>query len=310
MTSAAIVWPVICGPTAAGKSALAMALAERYDLEILSADSRQIYRRFDIGTAKPTAEERAQVPHAGIDICEPTERYSAHQWAHDAETWAIAARDRGRASLIVGGTGFYIRALIDPFDALPTLDPARRAALGAWLDELDQASLERWCRRLDPSRAHLGRTQRLRAVETALLTGVPLSVAFEQATRTPPRYLARYLVVDPGPSLATRIADRVDAMIRGGWPEEVERLLRTVDGDAPAWKASGYGAMRDAVQGRMTMQAARDAIVIETRQYAKRQRTWFRHQLPTDAVTRLDPSAPDALAQAERWWAHDAGNGT
>lgn len=302
-------WRVICGPTAAGKSAIAMALAERHQLLLMSADSRQIYRGFDVGTAKPTAAERERVPHRGIDICEPLARYSAHDWANDVPRWATEAHGLDRDAIVVGGTGFYVRALVEPLHEMPALDPARRAQLGAWLDALDREVLADWCRRLDPARAHLGRTQRLRAVETALLTGVPLSASFSSTSR-PATALARYLVIDPGPVLAQRIADRVDAMIAGGWPEEVQQLLVQVPSDAPAWKASGYSTMRAAVQGQLSMRAAREAIVIETRQYAKRQRTWFRHQLPAESVTRIDSSASDAVEQAERWWALEARSGT
>lgn len=281
-----------------------MALAERFGLVIACADSRQIYRGFDIGTAKPTAAERVRVPHVGVDICDPVERFSAHDWALAAGQWWREANESHRQTIIVGGTGFYIRALVEPMHVVPSLDPARRAALTEWLDTLDPATLALWCQRLDPARAHLGRTQRLRAIETALLTGVPLSDAFQHASR-PPAMPVRYLVVDPGPVLAQRIADRVDAMIASGWPEEVERLLTLVPPDAPAWKASGYSRMRAAVQGHQSLRSAREAIVIETRQYAKRQRTWFRHQLPADAVTRIDATAADAIEQAVQWLAHE-----
>jgi tRNA dimethylallyltransferase len=304
MSDSPRVWRVICGPTAAGKSAIALALAERHRLHVASADSRQLYRGFDIGTAKPTAAEQVRVRHYGIDICDPADRFSAHDWALAAKRWSRDAQESHHAITIVGGTGFYIRALVEPLHEVPALDPSRRAELSAWLETLDQETLRVWCARLDPARAHLGRTQRLRAIETALLTGTPLSASFAAGAR-PSFSSTRYLVVDPGPILAQRIADRVDAMIGSGWPDEVERLMTQVPAEAPAWKASGYGTMRAAVQGQMSLRAAREAIVIETRQYAKRQRTWFRHQLPADAVTRLDASAPDAIEQAERWWAHE-----
>ena len=166
---------VILGPTAAGKSALAMQLAGRYALSIVSADSRQVYAGFDIGTGKPTAHDRQKVPHYGIDVLEPTVRYSAQQWAMDAVGWMSESRQLGREPVIVGGTGFYVRALAEPLDPAPSLDAGRRAVLEPWLASLSAAELERWCQRLDPLRATLGRTQRLRAVETALLTGTRIS---------------------------------------------------------------------------------------------------------------------------------------
>lgn len=292
------------GPTAAGKSSIALHLAERFGLAIISADSRQLYRGFDVGTAKPSAGERQRVRHYGIDVLDPTVRYSAHQWADHAVGWSADARARGHDSLIVGGTGFYVRALVHPFDVAPSLDPDRRAALEPWLATLDTAELERWCQRLDPARAALGRTQRLRAVETALLAGRRLSESPAPGEhRSPPSSRgARYLVVDPGAGLATRITQRVEGMVAAGWFEEVSTLMSHVPADAPAWKASGYATIREAVAGVISPQHAVQRVVIETRQYAKRQRTWCRHQLPHEQVTRLDSSDHDALAQASAWW--------
>ena len=223
---------VVCGPTAAGKSALAMRLAEVLPITIVSADSRQIYRRFDIGTAKPTCQERDKVPHAGLDLVEPTQRFSSFAWADTAIEAIERARAEGRVPLVVGGAGFYVRALVTP-------EPGSQ------------------------------------------------------------RYDARYLVVDPGPVLREWITHRVDVMLAGGWREEVVRLDREVPESAPAWQASGYRVVRDMIHGTLSEQEAREAIVIATRQYAKRQRTWFRHQLPPDLTTRVDPRSPDALARLE-----------
>ncbi len=300
---------VVIGPTAAGKSAVAMHLAERYQLAIISADSRQIYSGFDIGTAKPDRADRLRVPHYGIDVLAPGMRYSAHQWAEDAVRWSAAARTQGREPLIVGGTGFYVRALINPLDEMPRLEPARRAALEPWLATLDGEELERWCRRLDPLRASLGRTQRLRAVETVLLAGRRISEwpLVDCGSRHPSACVARYLVVDPGSVLAHRIVRRVDAMIAAGWFDEVRSLMLHVSSDAPAWKASGYARIRDAVAGVLSPEQAVERVIIETRQYAKRQRTWYRHQLPHTHVTYLDSSSPDALRQACAWWESDKG---
>ncbi len=220
---------IICGPTAAGKSALAMRLADLAPITIVSADSRQIYRRFDIGTAKPSVADRARVPHVGLDLVEPTQRYSSFAWATTAVAAIEAARRTGRIPIVVGGAGFYIRALVTP----------------------------------------------------------------EAATA---RYDAHYLVVDPGVVLREWIANRVDAMLAGGWVDEVQTLDHEVPPDAPAWQASGYAALRDFVRGCVDAPKAREAIVIATRQYAKRQRTWFRHQLPKGQTVRLDPRSPDALA--------------
>ena len=292
---------VVCGPTAAGKSALAMQLAERHGLVIVSADSRQVYRGFDVGTAKPTAEDRARVPHAGVDVADPRERYSAARWADDARGWLDDAARAGREALVVGGTGFYLRALAEPLFDEPPLDAARRLRLQAVLDRLDATELRRWCLALDPERAALGRTQQLRAVEVALLAGERLS-ALHRRGPSRPKYHARYLVVDPGAALADRIRRRVLGMLAAGWVDEARALDARLPETAPAWTASGYRAVRDVARGTLTTAQAADRVTIETRQYAKRQRTWFRHQLPAAAVTHADPTAPDAAELAERWW--------
>jgi tRNA dimethylallyltransferase len=298
---------VICGPTAAGKSAIAMRLAEAHGALIVSADSRQVYKGFDVGTAKPTPEERARVPHRGLDVVEPTVRYSAASWADDADQWLREAAGEGRPALVVGGTGFYLRALFAPLFDAPPADASRRLALERELGAFSTETLRRWCERLDPARAHLGRTQLLRAVETALLHGERLSEMHARRAR-PARRVARYLVVDPGPGLGERIRVRVVAMLRGGWPEEVAALAARVPADAPAWNASGYGVVRRLVAGALTHDTAVEQITIETRQYAKRQRTWFRHQLPEAGVVRVNPDDPGCAAAVTEWW--ERGGGT
>ena len=298
-------WAVIVGPTGAGKSALALALAEARGLALVSADSRQLYRGFDVGTAKPTAAEQRAVPHYGLDVLDPTARASAHQWADWARRWAREATQAGTPPLVVGGTGLYVRALVQPLAAVPALEEGRRARLEAWMATLPAEALHRWCQRLDPARASLGRTQWMRAVETALLTGSRLSVHLTASGPAVPPTRVRYLLVDPGPALAGRLEARVRAMLAAGWLEEVRALAALLPPEAPAWKASGYGVLRDHVAGTLTLEAAVERVVIETRQYAKRQRTWFRHQLPAEAVTRVDPLALGAAAEALAWW--DAG---
>lgn len=291
---------MICGPTGAGKSAIAGWIASRLPSTIISADSRQIYRGFDIGCAKPTDDERARVPHRGIDIVEPSERYSAAAWAASANAWIDESLEAHRIPLVVGGTGLYLRALFDGLFDEPALDPERRMSLASLLGELDVPALRRWVTLLDPDRAHLGRTQLIRAIEIALLTGHRMSELHRERARIP-RWRPRYLVVDPGPALAERIGGRIDDMLGNGWSNEVERLMETVPDSAPAWKATGYDAMRRLVAGSLSPAQAREIILVETRQYAKRQRTWFRHQLPADRVTHLDPTAPDWRTTADRW---------
>jgi tRNA dimethylallyltransferase len=209
--------------------------------------------------------------------------------------------------VVVGGTGFYIRALTAPLFEEPPLDPERRRVLERVLAPLPVAELQRWCERLDPARAHLGRTQLLRAIEVALLTGVPISTWHRHAPRRE-GVPARYLVVEPGAVLRDRIARRVHEMVEAGWVEEAARLAGRVPADAPAWNASGYRAVREVALGRMALGAAVERVAIDTRQYAKRQRTWLRHQLRAEDVTRLDPAAPDALRRAVAWWRNSGGS--
>lgn len=298
---------VICGPTASGKSALAMRLAATTPVTIISADSRQIYRGFDIGTAKPTREDRALVPHRGIDIIPPGSRYSAAAWADAAVEWIEEAHAAARVPVIVGGTGFYLRALFDPLFHEPALPAKARQALETALAQMPLDELRRWCTALDPARAHLGRTQLLRAIEVALLTGERLSDLHGRVPRAP-RYAGHYLVVDPGAALGERIEQRVLAMLAGGWEDEVRVLARTVPDDAPAWHAAGYRWVRALLNGEIDRTAAVARIVIDTRQYAKRQRTWFRHQLDSACVTHVNPDDPDHAEIVRRWWS-GAGEG-
>lgn len=292
---------VICGPTASGKSALALRIAETAGGFILSADSRQVYRGFDIGTAKPTAAEQARVPHAGIDVADPHERFTAADWAAAVPGWLGEAQAQGLRPLVVGGTGFYLRALFAPLFMEPELSLERRRALRSLFDRMPADELRRWCLALDPARAALGRAQWERAIEVALLTGRRISEWHASHPRAPVT-TARYLVLDPGAALATAIVDRIDAMLASGWLDEVRALAERVDPAARAWTATGYEDLRQVVTGAVAIERARERVIIATRQYAKRQRTWFRHQLASQDVTRLDPRAPDAFDRAMDWF--------
>lgn len=291
---------VICGPTAAGKTAIALRLAEETPSLVVSADSRQVYRGFDVGTAKPTREELAGVPHRGIDVANPTSRYTAALWAQRADAWIAEAIAEGRRPIVVGGTGLYVRALFEGLFEEPPLDVERRRRLEAIIGALPVDELRRWAMQLDPGRAHLGRTQLLRSIEIALLTGRRLSELHRERPRST-RWRPRYLVVDPGPALADRIGARIDEMLDHGWPDEVRRLMQTIPADAPAWNATGYDVVRRLVRGELTRDAARNQILIDTRQYAKRQRTWFRHQLPEGSVTRVNPLTDGWRAIVREW---------
>ena len=299
--------PVLVGPTAVGKTAVAMALAAHWPLEVISADSRQVYRGLDVGTAKPTRRERALVPHHGLDLVAPGERYSAGRFARDAEAWVAGVRARGRMPVVVGGTGLYVRALSEGLFVEPPLDGWRRQALERWTSELEAHELVRWAARLDPGFHGGGRQRAVRAVELALLTGHPLShwqrIARQQAAVQP--WYVRLTV--PRQVLHQRIRRRALQMVQQGIIEEVAAAL--ADGaEAGAAGLDGVGLKEAAaylLQGGDRAQVA-EAITISTRQYAKRQETWFRHQLPADTIVLDATRPPDELAGeiAARWRHH------
>lgn len=291
--------PVVVGPTASGKTALAAALAERIPLTVISADARQVYRRLDVGTAKPDAALQARVPHRGLDLVEPGERYSAGRFARDAAGWLTEARAAGRLPLVVGGTGFYVRALADGLFQEPPLDPARRDRLRVWTADLGGSDVARWAARLDAQFTGGGRQRAARAVEVALLTGRPLSL-WQRMARAAGVMRPWYVVLTlPRELLRRRIAERVDAMLAGGLVDEVRaELARGTAPDAAGLDGVGYRETVAMLTGALDPGELRDAIVRATRRYAKRQETWFRNQL------RRQPSA--VSNQAEAVWTLDA----
>jgi tRNA dimethylallyltransferase len=308
------------GPTASGKTALAAALAERIPLTVISADARQVYRRLDIGTAKPDAAVLARVPHRGLDLVEPGDRYSAGRFARDAAAWLTEARAAGRLPLVVGGTGFYVRALADGLFQEPPLDPARRERLRTWSGALAGSDVARWAARLDAHFTGGGRQRAARVIEVALLTGRPLSL-WQRIARATGVMRPWYIVLTlPRELLRRRIAERVDAMLAAGLVDEVRaELARGTPPGAPGLDGVGYRETVAMLTGRLDPGDLRDAIVRATRQYAKRQETWFRNQLrpqtsdvgrQPDAVWMLDASeSTDALAATidARWRLASAG---
>ena len=291
--------PVLVGPTAVGKTAVAVALVAHWPLEIISADSRQVYRRLDIGTAKPTRKERARAPHHGVDLVDPGERYSAGHFARDAVHWLAEIRGRGHLPVVVGGTGLYVRALAEGLFAEPPLDAAKRRSLDAWTARLEPIELLRWATRLDPGFKGGGRQRAARAIEVALLTGQPLS-HWQQAARARGSLDPWYIVLTaPRPVLHQRIARRADDMVRRGLIEEVAAVLAEGhDPHAPGLDGIGIREAVEYLHGLRTRESVAEAIAIGTRQYAKRQQTWFRHQLAGD-VTTLDATRPPEKLAAE-----------
>jgi tRNA dimethylallyltransferase len=291
--------PVIVGPTAVGKTAIAVALASLLPIEVISADSRQVYRNLDIGTAKPTKKERAAVTHHGLDLILPGERYSAGRFARAAAGWIDDVRSRGRLPVVVGGTGLYVRALAEGLFEQPAMDVDRRRAIEAWATGLDPLDLVRWAGRLDAGFAGGGRQRAIRAIEVALLTGQSLST-WQREARSAGAIVPWYVrLTVPRAVLHQRIRHRATQMVQAGMIEEVAAVL--ADGATAGSPGLDGVGLREAVAyltcgGDRTVVA--EAITISTRQYAKRQETWFRHQLPSDAVT-IDATRPAAAVAEE-----------
>jgi tRNA dimethylallyltransferase len=289
--------PVLVGPTGVGKTAVAVALAAFAPITVISADARQVYRGLDIGTAKPGPESLARVPHRGLDLVNPGERYSAGRFARDAAGWIAEARAAGRRPIVVGGTGLYIRALAEGLFHEPPFDPAQREQLRRWSESLEGPELARWAGRLDPRFLGGGRQRAARAIEVALLTGRALSWWQREARESGtlrPWYI--HLTV-PRDVLHRRLAARVDQMLTAGLVAEVRgHLARGVAPDAAGLDGIGYREVVSMVQGTLPEAELRDAILIATRRYAKRQETWFRNQL----------REPGAGSRAPEVWMLDA----
>ena len=292
----------LLGPTATGKTEIGIRIAERIGGEIVSLDSRQAYRGMEIGTASPTREQLARVRHHGVGFLEPGERYGAGRFARLARGWITEIEERGKEPLLVGGTGFFYRALVRPIFREPPLDAERRRLLGDWLAAADQERLADWVRVLDPALADrlpvLDPQRVQRALEVAFLTGHPLSwwQAQETPEAEPVRARAFVLVLDADRH-RERIGGRTEGMLDGGWPDEVRALRAAGHGpDSPALGALGYSAVANWQEGRISRADALACILRDTWGYARRQRTWLRNQLPADTV-RLDAAeSPDRLA--------------
>ncbi len=275
---------VLVGPTAVGKTALSLRLAEALHAEIVSADSRLLYRGMDIGTAKPTPEERARVPHHLIDVTAPDEPWSLARF-QDAAYQAIAdIHARGRLPLLVGGTGQYIWAVVEGWQ-IPRVPPRPelRRALEAWGQEIGAEALHARLARLDPQAAagilpsNMRRT--VRALEVIFTTGRLFSA---QRTRQPPSYRVLVLgLTRPRPELHQRIDARIEAMLAAGWLDEVRRLLSvgyTID--LPAMSGIGYAELAAYLQGRLTLDDAVQQIRRRTRRFVRRQANWFKPNDP------------------------------
>ena len=263
---------VICGATATGKSQLAIALAQRLNTVILGADSRQIYRELDIGTAKPSPGDRQLIPHYLIDICEPTETFTLSDYQHQAQALIASLPS---PVLLVGGTGLYIQAITKGLK-IPAIAP--QPALRQQFSELGQPFCYQLLQQLDPiacQKIHPPDTVRtIRALEVFYVTGQPIS---SLQGENPPSYKILQLGLASEPQqLQARIERRTQAMIDAGLVGEVEQLMQKYGADLPLLNTLGYAEIKQYLQGKESLTAATRQIIIHTRQFAKRQRTWFR----------------------------------
>ncbi len=273
---------VLAGPTASGKTGAALALARRFPLEIVNADSMQVYRGMDIGTAKPTPEERREIPHHLIDVAAPDEEYSAGRFVAEAEEAIREIVARGRVPLVVGGTGLYLRALRQGLDPLPSNATVRSGLLRRWEAE-GGAALHAELSRIDPGAAGkihpADRVRVVRALEIAAVSGRPPS-AVRVSWGGAGRYRALFLALDPGrEALYARIDRRVDVMVAAGLVEEVRGLL--AQGFGPGLRSMGALGYRHVVAHLLRGVPLGDAVAAmkrDTRRYAKRQLTWLRRE--------------------------------
>lgn len=274
----------IVGPTASGKSSLAVALALKCGGEILACDSTQVYRGFDIGTSKSTGEERGGVPHHLLDLVDPSFPFTAGEYRTRAVAVLEDLRARGRLPILTVGTGLYLRALLEGLADAPARSEELRARLEAGADAHSLQYLHRVLRRLDPEAAvRIGsrdRPKMIRAIEICLLTGRPVTDV-HRAGRTPLEgyHPIRIGLGPPRAALYGQIEKRVHAMLDRGWLEEVAGLLRSgVPPNAKPFDFIGYSELRTHLEGTVTLSAATKAIAQATRRYAKRQMTWFRKE--------------------------------
>ena len=301
---------VVCGPTATGKTRLGIALAERYGGEIVSADSMQVYRRMDIGTAKATPEERALVPHHMLDVCEPWEDYSVSRYVQEAGAVCDRLLAAGKTPVLVGGTGLYIDSLLSGRDFAERAegDADLRAEIGAEYDAVGgEAMLER-LRAFDPERAarlHPADRRRIvRAVEIYRLTGKTITAHDAETRARPPRYRAFTVALSyrDRADLYARIDSRVDEMLAQGLFDEVEGLLAEgLSAACTAMQAIGYKEAVLALRGELSRAEAAALIKQNSRRYAKRQLTWFGRNEAANWI-RWDhtPDFDAALEEIER----------
>ena len=293
----------IVGPTASGKSALALRLARERCGEIVSCDSLQVYRGLDIGSAKPPAAEQALVSHHLIDVVDPDQPFSAADYARLARAALAGIRLRGRLAVVAGGTGLYLRALLEGLFEGPSRDQDLRRRLDAMAARRGEPALHRLLTRVDPTAARRiapgDRIRVIRALEVFRLTGQPLTVHHRTSASGLTGFSVRIVGVAPDrDQLRQEVERRTEEMWERGLLDEVRGLLaRGFGADLRPLRAIGYRQAVAVIEGRLSEAAAQRDMVTETMRYAKRQMTWFRHQ----AEVSWHPSPETALADAVCW---------
>jgi len=291
----------VVGPTAIGKTALALRIARRWGAEIVGVDASQVYRGLDIGTGKASTRELDGVLHHLVDVVEPSASFDAARYAELADAAIASAHARGRRVVLCGGTGLYLRALVEGLSAVPPVPESLRASLRERIERGEVEAMHRELQRLDPTaaaRLAVRDRQRIeRALGVALATGRPLSAWHADTQDRPPRYDVRVLgLTCAREALDARIETRVRRMFEAGWVDEVRRLLAAgLPPESQSLKALGYAQILELLAGRCTEVEARTLTVLRTRQYARRQETWFK-ALPR--VTWWTPPVADAELDA------------
>jgi len=294
---------LLLGPTASGKSTMALELAREQALEIVSIDSAQVYRGLDIGSAKPSAAERARVPHHLIDVRDPAQPYSAAEFLRDAAAAIADIGHRDRLALVVGGTMMYARVLRQGLAQLPSADPVLRARLEGEAERCGWPALHARLRTIDPQTAQrlapADRQRIARALEVFELTGQPLSALLRQPARAICRVRTVALLPTDRARLHQRIEQRFDTMLERGFLDEVRALRARGDlqADLPCLRSVGYRQAWEHLERGTSVAQFRGAALAATRQLAKRQITWLRSM--TDAIC-IDPFADDAMEQLAR----------
>jgi len=297
---------ILMGPTASGKTALALELAQQMPLEIISVDSALVYRDMDIGSAKPSQQEQARCPHHLIDIISPLESYSAAQFCQDAERLIGEIHQRGRIPLLTGGTMLYIKALLQGLSDLPQADPALRSRLDLEAAEQGWPAMHAQLARLDPvtaDRLEPGDSQRIqRALEVCLLSGQPMSQLISQQKQRSSRWRSLNLALVPAERkwLHQRIAERFESMLHNGLIDEVRSLRQhypKLRADLPSMRCVGYRQTWAYLDGEIDHAALVDQGIAATRQLAKRQLTWIR-SLDVTALNAQDPALSQQVATA------------